>query len=139
MRRRTSSQDGQVTVFALGLCLVSIAVAGLAIDGARLWVHKRTLQATADAAAAAGANGLDAASLYARGGMRPKLDPDVARTRAAKVVFQRGLPAAGIEAGAHAVRVSLRSQIDTSFLSLVGIMQIPVTAEAVAEPFFGDA
>ena len=138
MTARTS-QDGQVTVFAVGLCLVSIAVSGLAIDGARLWVHKRTLQATADAAAASGANGLDTDSLYASGGMRPKLDPDVARARAAKVVSQRGFPAARIETGTRAVRVSLRSQIETSFLSLVGIRRIPVTAEAVAEPLFGDA
>ena len=137
---RRGSEQGQVTVFALGVCLVSIAVAGLAIDGARLWVHKRTLQATADAAAASGANALDVGSLYASGGIRPRLDPHLARTRAASVISQRGLAGeAGIETRAHAVRVSLRSQIDTSFLSLVGITRIPVTAEAAAEPLFGDA
>lgn len=138
MNRADSNEEGQVTLLALGLCIVTIAVAGLAVDGARVWLYKRTLQATVDAAAASGASGLDVASLYAGGALSAQLDPDEARRRAASLISRRGL-AGTVQVATEAgrVRVALHSKIETSFLSLVGIGHLPVTAEAVAQPFFG--
>lgn len=132
-------QDGQVTLLALGLCLVSIAVAGLAVDGARTWIHKRTLQSAADAAALSGASGLNVARFYAKGGADATLDPRRVANRVTGLLRQRGLRATfRVEALSDGVRVRLDSQVDTTFLSLVGIGRVPVTAEAVARPFLGD-
>lgn len=132
-------EEGQVTLLALGLCMVGIAVAGLAIDGARTWIHKRTLQSAADAAALSGASGLDVARFYARGGATAALDPRRVEDRVTLLLRQRGLRAiVRVRALSDGVRVWLGSEVDTTFLSLVGIRRVPVTAEAVARPFFGD-
>ena len=132
-------EEGQVTILALGLCLVCIAVAGLAVDGARAWVHKRTLQAAADAAAASGASGLDVQRFYADGGAAGTLDPHRVEDRVTRLLAQRGLRAAvRVEAHSGRVRVWLGSQVETTFLSVVGIGRVPVTAEALARPLFGD-
>ena len=132
-------QEGQVTLLALGLCLVGIAVGGLAVDGARTWIHKRTLQSTADAAAVSGASGLDVSRFYAEGGAGAVLDPQRVEDRVARLLRQRGLGATvRVDAQSDGVRVWLGSEVETTFLSMVGIRRVPVSAEAVARPFFGN-
>lgn len=132
-------QNGQVTVLALGLCLVCIAVSGLAVDGARTWIHKRTLQSAADSAALSGAGGLNVARFYGNGGGSAVLDPRRVESRASQLLRQRGLRATvRVAVVSDGVRVWLGSEVETTFLSLVGIGSVPVTAEAVARPFFGD-
>lgn len=135
----SDSERGQVTVLALGLSVVSFAVAGLAVDAARTWVHKRTLQAAADAAAISGASGVDEGRFYSDGGTRAVLDPQRVEVRVVRLLEQRGLRASvRVEPRPGWVRVWLGSEIETTFLSLVGIERVPVAAEAVARPFFGD-
>ena len=132
-------QDGQVTLLALGLCLVTIAVAGLAVDGARAWIYKRTLQSAADAASVSGASGLDVTRFYEQGGADAVLDPVRVEDRVKRLLRQRGLHATvRITALSDGVGVWLGSEVKTTFLSMVGIRRVPVTAEAVARPFFGD-
>jgi len=132
-------EAGQVTILALGLCLVSVALTGLAVDGARTWIHKRTLQGAADAAAVSGASGLNVPRFYADGGGAAALDPQRVEERVMALLAQRDLQAdVRIATRRDGVRVWLGSQVDTSFLSLVGIRRVPVTAEAIARPFFGD-
>lgn len=139
MKPGTFNERGQVTPLALGLCLVCFAIAGLAVDGARVWILRRSLQGAVDAAAASGASALDTASYHASGGSARRLDPQLARRDAAAVLVARGLPARfEISATAGLVRARLRTRIATSFLSLVGIRHLPVVAEATARPFFGD-
>lgn len=48
-------QDGAVTVWAVGWSIIFLIVGGLAIDAGNAWKEKSMLQATADAAALAGA------------------------------------------------------------------------------------
>jgi hypothetical protein len=55
----TSDERGQIAVLALGLALVVFAIAGLAVDGTRAFLARRSLQNLADAAALAGAGELD--------------------------------------------------------------------------------
>ncbi len=138
MTRKLGGADGQVMLLVLGICLVCFAVAGLAIDGARLWLMRRSFQSAVDAAALAGAGEVDLDRLYASGGV-PVLDPHAARLRAVAVLRERGLgERVEVVAVSDAVRASVRGHLDASFLALVGIDRLPVAAEATAEPVAGE-
>lgn len=124
-------------MLVIGLCLVSFAVAGVTIDGARLWMLRRSLQSAVDSAALAGAGEVDVDRLYARGDA-PTLDPQAARLRAIAVLAERGLgERIEVVVGSDAVRASVRGHLDASFLGLLGIDRLPVAAEATAEPVAG--
>ena len=132
------NQSGQITVFVIGMALLGFSVVAFAIDGTRAFLLRRTLQNAADAAAVAGASQLDEAAYYSSGGDRVTIDPGAGRSVAAAFVERRGLEVeASVEATSAAVTVVLRSQLDTPFLQLIGIDQVPVAAEAVAEPLLG--
>ena len=133
------SEVGQVTLLALGLAVVAFAIAGLAVDGTRAFLLRRTLQNAADSSALAGSGGLDSVSYYSTGGRRVALDPDAARRAALELLERRGLEGrASVQADASGVEVSLRSEAPTSFLSLVGISGLPVAVTARAEPVGGE-
>lgn len=139
MTRLSAGERGQVTVLAMGLCVVCFATGGLAVDGARVWILRRSLQAAADAAAASGASALDTVAYHESDGTTRRLDPELARSEAAAVLAARGLPGRfEISATAAVVRTRLRTSVPTSFLALVGIRDLPVVADATARPFFGD-
>jgi Flp pilus assembly protein TadG len=131
-----TDQRGQVTVMALGLALVAFAVAGLATDGTRAFLLRRTLQNAADSAALAGASELDTDVYYSSGGRETVLDPSRARSVALEWLGRRGLTARStIAATPTEVNVSLRDEVRTAFLALVGIDRIPVAVSASARPF----
>ena len=136
MRQRAES--GQTTILALGLALVAFAIAGLAVDGTRAFLLRRSLQNAADAAAVGAAGELDTSSLYATGGRNVAIDPSSARAAAIELLSGRSLPArASISADATGVTVVLRASLPTTFLGVVGVGTVPVAAEARAEPFSG--
>lgn len=131
-------EEGQVTVLVLGLALVGFAVAGLAVDGTRAFLMRRTLQNIADSSALAGASELDTAAYYSTGGRKIVLDVAAARRVASNWLSRRGLPArAEIASDPDAVRVVLRANVPTTFLGLVGIDEIPVAVAATASPMPG--
>lgn len=66
--------------------MLVFATSGLAIDGTRAFLYRRTLQSAADAAALAGAGELDATRYYASKGRAVRIDP-----RAAEEVARRWL------------------------------------------------
>jgi hypothetical protein len=133
-----SAEDGQVTVLVLGLALVCFAIAGLAVDGTRVFLARRALQTAADAAATAGAGQLDRRAYYRSGGRVIVLDEDSARSTAARWLAKRGLDAAAsISTDARSVSIALRDQVATSWLGLVGIDRIPVSAVARSRPLAG--
>ena len=137
--RGIRSEVGQVTLLALGLAVVTFAVAGLAVVGTRAFLLRRTLQNAADASALAGSGGLDSNSYYSSGGRRIVLDPGAARRAALELLQRRGIDGqVAVIADASAVQVSLRGEASTSFLSLVGIRGLPVAVVARAEPVGGD-
>jgi Flp pilus assembly protein TadG len=138
--RAVRAERGQVTVMALGLALVAFAVAGLATDGTRAFLLRRTLQNAADSAALAGASELDTDLYYSSGGTETVLDPARARVVALEWLGRRGLTArSAITATPTEVSVSLRDELRTAFLGLVGIDRIPVAVIATARPFAGSA
>ncbi|HVM35392.1 MAG TPA: pilus assembly protein TadG-related protein [Actinomycetota bacterium] len=129
-------EQGQATVFVLGMSLVCFAVAGVAVDGTRAFILRRTLQNAADASALAGASELDRGALYSDG--RIVLDPTKARSAAARWLTRRGIAAeVAIDVTGDRVRVYVRDRVDATFLTLVGIDVLPVAAEARAAPVAG--
>lgn len=137
--RARGNEAGQVMVLVLGLALVAFAAAGLAVDGTRAFLMRRTLQSAADAAALAGSGALDEEDLYTSGGRVLALDPEAARTAARLHLSSAPIQAeAAVDADDSAVRVVLRSDVPTSFLGLIGIDTIGVGAESVAEPLTED-
>lgn len=131
-------ESGQVTILALGLALVAFAVSGLAVDGTRAFLMRRTLQNAADAAALAGAAELDAGSYYSSGGREIVLDREEARRKALAWLSRRGIrAAASVVVGESDVSVVLRDEAPVTFLRLVGVGGIPVATQARAEPLPG--
>jgi Flp pilus assembly protein TadG len=137
---RGRDERGQATVFVLGMAMVAMAVVGVAVDGTRAFLARRTLQNAADSAALAGAAELDRTRLYSSGGRAVVLDPAAARRLAGEWLARRGLRAeADIVAGETRVVVVLRDEVATTFLGIVGVGSIPVAARADAEPRAGSA
>lgn len=115
--------------------MIVLAVIGLAVDGTRAFLHRRTLQSAADAAALAGASELDRDHYYVSRGRAIQIDPGAARRAASRWLELRSLPAeAAISASRSRVTVILRSEISTLFLRLVGLTRVPVAAEAASAP-----
>jgi uncharacterized membrane protein len=132
------NERGQVTVLLLGLTLVCFAVAGLAVDGTRVFLAHRTLQNAADGAATAGAGEIDARSYYRSGGREFALDVSAARGAAGRWLALRGIgDDAEVGADVRAVSVTIRDHVPTSWLGLIGIDRIPVGATARARPIPG--
>jgi Flp pilus assembly protein TadG len=130
-----TDERGQVALLVLGLSLVVFALAGLAVDGTRAFLARRSLQNSADAAALAGAAELRVETYYASGGRTVVLDQAAARRAAAARLGRRGLPAqAEITTAPGRIDVVIRSQTPTSFLGLVGVRAIPVATAARAAP-----
>ena len=128
-------ERGQITILVVGMVMVVFAVIGLTVDGTRAFLHRRTLQSAADAAALAGASELDRDQYYMSRGRTIRIDPDAARRAARRWLDLRSLPAeAGISATASRVIVTLRSEVSTFFLRLVGVTRVPVAAEAASAP-----
>lgn len=131
-------EKGQVTILVLGFALVAFAVAGLAVDGTRAFLMRRSMQAAADAATLAAAGELDVVRYYESGGEQVWLDPAAARAVAQDWLAARGLPATAIiETTPQGVALVLRGRVRATFLGLVGIDELPVAVEARAEPVAG--
>ena len=136
--RPARADDGQVTVLVVGLSLVSFAVAGLAIDGTRAFLARRTLQNAADSSALAAASEIDQRAYYSSGGRTVILERAAARAGDSDWLSPRGITAeAVVAADQQGVRVRLAGEVRTSFLGLVGIRTISVGAEATAGPLPG--
>lgn len=129
------NERGQTTVLVLGMAVLAFAVAGLAVDGTRAWLYRRTLQNAADAAALAGASELDRAAYYGSGGDRILLDEVASEGAASTWLARREIDArAAVDATRDRVRVEVRGVVPTTFLSLVGIDDIDVAVRADAAP-----
>lgn len=132
------NERGQTTVLVLGMALLAFAVAGVAVDGTRAWLYRRTLQNAADAAALAGAAELDRGAYYASGGAEVVLDEDASERVATRWLSGRPVAArATVDSTADRVTVEMRGAVDTTFLSLAGIRSIPVAVRADAAPIPG--
>lgn len=134
-----TSERGQVTVMVLGLAIVSLAIAGLAVDGTRAFLLRRTLQNAGDAASLAGAGEISRADYYGSGGRDIELAPEEAARRAREFLALRRIKArVSLDVGDDDVRLVLRGSSKTLFLALIGVSEVPVAVESNAVPVSGD-
>ena len=133
------SERGQVTVMALGLALVSLVIAGLAVDGTKAFLLRRTLQNAADSASLAGAGEIDRNAYYGSGGKSLGLSSEAVMRTARRYLSLRQIDArVSIEVAEDDVSIVLRGSSDTLFLALVGISEVPVAVESNAAAIAGE-
>jgi Flp pilus assembly protein TadG len=134
-----SDDRGQATVWVLALCVVLLAFGGISVDLARAFSAWRSLAATADAGAAAGASGIDETTFRATGGAAVQLDPALAEQRAyTSIAGQQDTgEITGYQASATTdqITVTVDGQVDLTLLRLLpGRDAIAVTVTATADP-----
>ena len=125
-----------MTLLGLGLVVVLLFIGGMGLDLARAFSERRALAEIADAAAAAGANGIDVATYRGTGEL--VLDPTLARELAydsaatqADVRSMVGAPL--VEADQTVVVVEVRGEVPLSLLRLFTLgepFELRVRAEA---------
>jgi hypothetical protein len=127
-------ERGQVTFLGLGLALALLAVGGFSVDLWRVLAERRALAEAADAAAAAGANGVDLEWYRSSGELR--LDSARALALAAEHLgrhpgAQRGR-VTRLDAGPEEVVVGLETDVELTLLRLFTLGE-PVTVAVTAE------
>ena len=120
---------GAVSVPVAVLLLALLAVAGLAVDGARTAPQVATADAVAEEAARAGAQAVDLAAAQ-RG--QARLDPTAARTAAQRYLTATGMSATVTVTGDR-IQVDVTATTPTVLLGLVGVETITSTGSAQAQ------
>lgn len=135
---RFRDEEGALVLWFLGLCLLLFTLAGLGMDLWRGFSERRALVSIADAAAFAGASGLDEAHFRATG--EPRLDPVRARRMAQRSLAgqqdRRSLRHAAIalDNGRSTITVVVEGEVPLTLLRLLTVEPLRVTAVATAEP-----
>jgi Flp pilus assembly protein TadG len=138
MRQRSERREsGTITMWMLGLCMMLFLLGGVSLDLWRAFSERRSLAATADAAAVAGASALDEAA-YRSGGV-VRLDPADAQRRAqaslAEQLDRRALRDARVVASDGEVTVTVAGSVDFSLLQVVAPGdEFDITVRATARP-----
>jgi Flp pilus assembly protein TadG len=130
-------ESGTITLWMLGLCLMLFLLGGISLDLWRAFSERRTLAATADAAAIAGASALDEAAYRSTGAVR--LVPADAQRRAraslADQLDRRALRDARVDATEDTVMVTVGGSVDFSLLQIVAPGdEFAITVHATARP-----
>lgn len=133
-RRLHDARAGQTTVVLALLLVVLLLVIGLVVDAGQLLLTRRSLQATVDAAAHAGAQQVDLAWLRTTGKVR--LDGAAATDAARAVLAAEGLGEVEVAIGAVEVEVLARSRVPLTLLRLAPVIgeDLVVEASAVGVP-----
>jgi Flp pilus assembly protein TadG len=131
---RARGSQGTVTLWLLGICLLLFALGGISLDLWRGFSDRRSLAATADAAALAGASAVDETQYRASGTVM--LDAARAESRArahiARQLDRAALRAVSVHADAEAVTVVVDGEVGFTLLGLLqpGALEVRVTATA---------
>lgn len=126
--------SGQVIVWTAVMLPLFLSVIGLAIDGGIVFDNQRALQNVADGAARAGAMQIDQDSYRASSGQSVVLDQAGARQAAVAYLDSQGANlSASVTTDSVHVTVVVGRAVPTSFLRLVGIGSIQISARATAE------
>jgi Flp pilus assembly protein TadG len=130
-------ESGTITLWMLGLCLMLFLLGGISLDLWRAFSERRSLAATADAAAVAGASALDEAAYRSTGAVRlvPADAEGRARTSLADQLDRRALRDARVEATEDTVMVTVGGSVDFSLLQIVAPGdEFAITVHATARP-----
>jgi len=138
--RPKGGERGSITIWLLGLAVMVLFVGGLSLDLWRAFSARQLLANAADAAAIAGATGIDTARFRATG--QVVLDPDVAGQRIRdSLAHQGGLPLAAppgvaVDPDPPQVAVVLTGQVRLTLLHVLLPYQPPLTirVRAVSVP-----
>ena len=131
---------GSVLQLIIGSVVVMTLLVTVVTDVSVLWLARRSVQATVDGAALAGAQAVDLPTLYAEGA-DGDLALDSRDARAAVRAYVRALPSAQLPSGfrvsavtATTTTVTVRAQATARlpFLSFLTGRGVPVVAEATA-------
>jgi Flp pilus assembly protein TadG len=130
-------ESGTITMWMLGLCVMLFLLGGISLDLWRAFSERRSLAATADAAAVAGASALDEAVYRSSGVVR--LVPTDAQRRAeaslAEQLDRRALRDARVVASEEEVTVTVGGSVDFSLLQIVAPGdEFEITVRATARP-----
>ena len=135
MTRRSRDEAGWTTVWVLGLSMLLLSIAGISLDLWRAFAERRTIAVMADAAAVAGASGLDEGALRSTGTLR--LDPGrawhLARNSLATQPDGGHLTGFDVTVTPDAVTVVVRGRANLTLLRLVaagGPLDVTVTSTA---------
>jgi Flp pilus assembly protein TadG len=130
-------ESGTITLWMLGLCLMLFLLGGISLDLWRAFSERRSLAATADAAAVAGASALDEAAYRSTGAVR-LVPADAQRRARASLADQldgRALRDARVEATEETVMVTVGGSVDFSLLQIVAPGdEFAITVHATARP-----
>jgi uncharacterized membrane protein len=137
VRSLQRDEGGQVMVMVAIFMAGLVAVVGLVTDGGLMFVQRRDLQNAADAAALAGAMQVDERAYRATGEV--VLDQGAAREAARRYLADEGDLDYSVQVTASGVEVSVSRQASTSFLRLIGITGVEISASASAAPRHGIA
>jgi Flp pilus assembly protein TadG len=117
-----------------------LAIVGLAIDGGIVFDARRETQNIADGAARAGATQLDEQTYRASSGQTIVLDQGSAQQAAAAYVANGGSAlTANVSTDSQHVVVTVSRTVQPSFLRIVGLTTVQVSATATAEVQHGIA
>ena len=132
------SETGQAMAWVAVMLPLFLSVVGLAIDGGTVFDARRELQNVADSAARAGATQIDQTVYRQSSGSTVVLDQAAAHQAAAQYISSQGQSfSATITVGSKTVVVQVSRSVHTSFLGLVGISTVHITATAPAAARFG--
>lgn len=111
-----------MTIFGIGLVLMVLVVGGLSLDLWRVVGERRALSEVADAAAAAGSNGVDTQVFRDTGTLR--LDPSAAHRYAADNLASQSMPESfsrveTIRVEPDRITVVVSGRVDFVLLSLI--------------------
>lgn len=132
-----AGERGSVTLWLLGLCIVLLFVGGLGLDLWRAFSERRALAGVVDAAAVAGASGLDAAAFRETGELRldPALAEELAAANLAAQTDVGALTGATVVATPAHVTVEAAGTVDLTLTRmLLDPAPLTIRVTATAEP-----
>ena len=130
----TCDDDGRVVAFLVVMVTALLLCAGLVLDGGAALALKTRAIGVAEEAARAGAQQLDLAIYRATG--QARLDRESAEAAARGYISAAGFDGTA-QASDDTVSVSVNGAAATHLLSVIGIKQIGVAAQASAQPLTG--
>lgn len=127
-------EEGTVTLWALGLCVMLLFLGGISLDLWRVFSERRALAGAVDAAAIAGASGIDEEAFRDAGVLR--LDPERAEALAwanlAAQTDDRSLVRADVAATPEEVTVVAAGRVEFTLLSVLMPGEEPFTIQVTA-------
>jgi hypothetical protein len=145
----TRREDGSLTLLVIGFVAIAATLIVAATDASKVFLARRALASTADAAALAAAEAVDRSAVYSRGvgcGQLLPLDPQRAQDLANNAVADNAsdlahvvshLEAPGVAVDGGTVSVSLSAEVNVPFgrvlALLTGSERVHVDAVAHAQ------